>query len=223
MRWRRHDPSARGSNDTPLAYTLFEPDELSAIARRAEERGAKTASFLLWALDRAVYDPVAEPAPTHIWALPVNMRGAVGGDLEQLDIVAVAIPVPVPERGTPAQVKSAIRACLEDDAHWAAWYALRILASLGPDRIRSQVTSYYSRSTYASVGTFTSVGPYDVADAGWVAVVPPPLRTHPIAAGAVTVGGRLALALTIHPVLGPVDPNPLIERWRAYAEGKLTD
>jgi hypothetical protein len=150
------------------------------------------------------------------------MRGAVGA-LEGLQNVAVAIPVSVAERASPAQVKSAIRAALESDAHWGAWYAIRLLAALGPARIRSQVTSYYARPRHASLGTFSSVGPYDIPDAGWVALVPPPLRTHPIAAGVVKLGGRLSLSLQVHPVLGGVDPNPLVARWRAYAEGTLTD
>jgi hypothetical protein len=220
--WRSYDGQARGSNQTPLGYTLFEPDQTLAIAARARERGASMNSFLLWALDRSVHRDLAEPSPTHIWALAVNMRGAVG-PLEHLDNVAVAVPIAFAADASPADVKRAIRSCLEADTHWGAWYALRVLAALGAARIRSQVTGFHQRDRHSSVGTFSSVGPYDVAEAGWIVFAPPALKTHPVAAGAVRIGGRLALALHVHPVLGPVDPQPLVNRWRALLEGAPAD
>ena len=50
------------------------------------------------------------------------------------------------------------------------------------------------------------------------------MRTHPVAAGAVNTGGRLALALQTHPILGPVsDATVLAARWRDYARGTLVE
>src|ERR1700722_17226890 len=39
--WRRFDHAAHGAADAPFAYTLFEREEVRAIAKRAEAHGAR--------------------------------------------------------------------------------------------------------------------------------------------------------------------------------------
>jgi hypothetical protein len=213
--WRQFDPTATGSAETVVAHTLFDRDEVRAIAERAESQGARTNSLLLWALDRAVYPELAGPSRFHRWAVPVNLRGALGR-LEALANVASFVGVDVAEGASPADVKNAIKSRLERNAHWGAWYAFRLMGYLGTWYMRRYARKYYARPGHSWVGTFSHVGPYE-EDAGWIYAVPPVTRTHPVAASATTVGGRLTLALHTHPVLGSTDVATMMKRWRGEA------
>jgi hypothetical protein len=216
--WRRFDPAARGSLETVVAHAFFDRDEVEALARRAEARGARTNSFLLWALDRAIYGELASPSPEHRWAVPVTLRGAVGR-LEALANVASFVGVNIVEGASPADVKNAIKSQLEHNAHWGSWYAFRLMGYLGSRFMRRYAVKYYARPTHSWVGTFSNVGPFE-EDAGWIYAVPPVTRTHPVSASATTVGGRMTLGIHTHPVLGKTDVGDLVSRWRAYIEGK---
>jgi hypothetical protein len=150
------------------------------------------------------------------------MRGAVG-ELDELPNVVVAIAIDLAEKGSPRDARDAMRAALRGNAHWGAWYALRLLNAFGERRIRRFAAKFNARPRPVSMGTFSSVGPLEVEDAGWICCVPPVMRTHPVAAGAVNTGGRLALAIQTHPILGPVDATVLATRWRDYARGTLVE
>ncbi len=215
--WRQFEPKARGSAEPPFAYALFEPDEVKAIARRAEAVGARSNSFLLWGLDRAVYGDVANRSHVHRWAVPVNLRGALRG-AERIGNVASAISVRINDDAKPADVKKAIRDQLERNAHWGVWDAFRLLGYLGGWSMRRYATRYCARDDHSWVGTFSNLGPFDL-DAGWICGTPPVTRSHPISAAAINVGGRLSLAIQIHPALGPLDLERVMRRWRGYIEG----
>jgi hypothetical protein len=217
--WRRFDPAARGTTAARLAHAFFDRRATEALASRAEAEGATTNARLLWALDRAVYPVLAHPMPLHRWAVAVNLLGAARG-AETMATAAALVGVLLPEAGSSRDVRRALGDRLRAHAHWGAWDAMHLLGALGVGAMRRYADRYYARPGHSWVGGFSNVGAWDV-DGGYWYALQPVTRTQPVGAAAVTVGGRLGLALQVHPALGEVSAADLMGRWRGVLEGDL--
>jgi hypothetical protein len=199
-----------------VAHAFFDRQATTAIAARAEHAGTTVNSFLLWSLDRAVYPLVARPAPLHRWSISVNMLGAAPGS-ERMANAATMVGILLDERGSAADIRKTIGDRLRRHAHWGSWDAMRLLARSGERSMRRYAARYYARGSHSWVGGFSNVGGWDV-DAGYWYAVQPVTITQPIGAAAVTMGGRLGLALHVHASLAPVDVTALMGAWRGELE-----
>lgn len=201
--WRRFEGgrTPAGPPSRP-AWRLLPADASGRIEAAAEARGVSSNSLLLAALDRAVAPRLVRELRPSLWLVPVNMRGAVqaGRDTQNQSSF---LPVTVPRDGPPEAVHGEVRRLLAAQVHWAAWAVAMVLPRwVSRARYTAYVKKYHARSGHPWLGTFSNLGAWDVPDAtdGWV-FAPPTARTVPLAAGAVTLRGRLGLALDAHPVL----------------------
>ena len=116
-------------------------------------------AHLLWALDRAVYGQLAEPNPWHAWTLSVNMRGAVGDSSTSCRTWSSRSPSTSPRRGNRATRETPCAPRSGGNAHWGAWYALRLLNAFGERRIRRFAAKFNARPRPVSMGTFSASAP----------------------------------------------------------------
>jgi len=220
--WRRFEgaKAPAGPASRP-AWRLLQAEASARIEAAAEARGVSGNSLLLSALDRAAAPRlVREPQPS-LWLMPVNMRGAVKIERDTQNQSSF-LPVAVPRDGEPEAVHGEVRRLLSAQVHWAAWAVAVVLPRwVSRARYSAYVKKYHARPGHPWLGTFSNLGAWDVPDGrdGWV-FAPPTARTVPLAAGAITLRGRLGLALDAHPVLD-LPPGELFELLDAWIDAAL--
>jgi hypothetical protein len=214
--WKRFDWSARGPA-AGLAWHALSVEETARLRERAERLEVSVNTLLLWTLDRAVRALwlAEEPRGGRRWLIPVNLRGAVRLSRDTANhasfIAALA-------RGdaTPAEIHASVRASARRLSHWGAWWWLGISRWIGEGGML-RLMEYYEKRRHSWMGSFSNIGEWN-AGSGTGDVrffCPPASRSHPVASGAVTWNGRVALSVQLHPGLspGPEGARATMDAW----------
>lgn len=210
--WKRYDRSIVAGIPKAIGWAVLTPEESKRLAKRA---ATSMNSRLLWALDRAVSELLAEPHATRLWLMPVNMRGATEASLTMVNAVS-AIPIAFDEGAAPEAVHAAIKEMFQAHAQWGNWDLSMLRAKFGYAAIRAALHAYYARPRHAWMGTFSNLG--DLSDPKHEAKytfigVPPPSVSHPLTGAIMGWGGRITLTVQAHPVLDASAEDAM--RWAA--------
>lgn len=224
VRWKKFDPTRRFAGDrTPPPWRLLTAEETARGVARAEELGVSPNTLLLTTLDAAVAPRLIDGDAPSLWMIPVNMRGAVKASRETANQSSY-LPVQIPRGAAPPAVHAEIKARLASGVHWAVWTNFSLGYWLGRTFYKKALRSYYDRAGHPWLGSFTNFGAWPLPgdDDGGIAdgfvAGPPPLKTVPVGAGALTWKGRLGLVLHAHPSL--LVDQAEVDRWLdAWVEG----
>ena len=195
-----------GSGEDTLVSDWLDRAPTDALRRRAEAAGVSLNSVLLSTLNRAVMETLVwRPAPGR-WLYPVNMRGAVSGPRDDMNLSS-GFYLPVSPDDHPAVLDQAVRRALRAQRHWLFWHGARIGRWVGQGGV-DWLCDRFLKGT-PSLGSFTSLGEWwlDLRSAGFssralVTLCGPGSPNHPVSNGVMIVNGRLTLSLKLDPSLG---------------------
>lgn len=228
-RWRDFDTSRAGPAHTAAPASLFlSDDEYRRMYEAAGAAGVSATSWLLWALDGALRQTLAEPEATLPWVFPVNLRGAVPASTSWENQCS-GLNVVLPPGSSPDGLHAQIRRRLQAQEHWWQWRLLTLGRWLG----QGCVTLLYRLArgrpgshagSYSNLGQWPLPGMHaqtpEAAGITGVACTSPGSPAYPVSTGIVEWNRRLSLSCRVHPVIAS-DPvaaaSRLLEAWRAVA------
>lgn len=192
--------SLRGKPSSCAGYA-FSAEESAALQRKF---GVVASAFLLHSLDCAA-NPVFLKSPcTRRWIMPINGRGFVTQEKTYANVSCPLFLTIAPGDSLPTLV-AAMKSYVARKLYWGGWLQTQI-PTFFPDAV---LRYFVRRSGNEAFGLFSHLGNWQVLqekdlwdlNARWVAL---PFATGhaPVAATALSVNGRLTLALALHPSLG---------------------
>ncbi|MFT6599632.1 MAG: hypothetical protein ACJATD_000467 [Alloalcanivorax sp.] len=221
-RWR--DFSDAGDGGVQSVWLDAEPT--AALRRRARHAGVSLNTLLLLALNQAVAATLLQAPVAGRWLYPVNMRGAVIRDRDDMNLSSGFYLTVAPE-DTPARLDRRVRQALADNRHWLYWYAAQVGRLVGQRGVDWLCGRFLRGAPH--LGSFTSLGEWhlDLTQAGFspralVTLCGPGSPNHPVSNGAMIVNGCLTLSLKLDPVLGAdaAVTRTCLEHWRAGLEAE---
>jgi hypothetical protein len=177
--------SAHGRN---LGTEILTHSQTLRVRARAVRAGVTVNSLLLSALAEVVAR-ILPPGTVQAWSVPVNLRGAIAVDRDVANHISFLFPV-FARDCDPAAVHAVMQAELRSGAV-ELYY--RFMAST-PPKYRRPLANRGAHVTgiFSNLGDWSAVAPEEQAP--WV-FCPPAIPSQPLAAGVVTVAGRLSLML----------------------------
>lgn len=205
-RWENRIDTTGESVGSVFAHLNVEQtDQLKA---KAKELGGSLNSLLCWALDRAAQDFFLKSGSERKWVCPVNMRGAVGKEMDYGN-VAASIIMNFRSEQTPQNIRSEFRDYFKKQLHMGSWLytnMARFVGLKGTRRVAKKIKD-------VGVGVFSNMGPWPqetyektdqtpvgVESRAW-AVAPPASQVLPVGCAILEWHGRLSLGLQLHPCL----------------------
>jgi hypothetical protein len=200
--WKRRE--AKGAEQHYLK--VVEQDSMARLRKWTRDQGASLNAYLLRELQTALTPYLNNPEESLPWLFPINMRGAFP-ELSLQTNQSSFLPLSISPQTSPALIHQNIKDALAADLHFAIWDFHNLLSRLG-EKVRIYLSNRsYSRSfwmgTYSDVGEWRTNGAYEALGPGeiWYAL-PPGSRNYPVSFTHITVNGRTAFCLRIHPSLG---------------------
>ena len=222
-RWRVFEPVP--GDGVPLSCWLDQA-ATAALRQRASAEGVSLNTLLLASLNRAVADTLLLDDAPGRWLYPVNMRGAVAGPRDDMNLSS-GFYVTVSPDDPPQVLDQAIRRALHAQRHWLFWHGARIGRWVGQAGVDWLCDRFLKGSP--NMGSFTSLGEWrlDLAAAGFspaalLTLCGPGSPNHPVSNGAMIVNGQLTLSLKLDPALGADRSvtRDCLERWCAILEAR---
>jgi len=212
--WKEFDHGWRGGSPeaacpSALAWRSLSVGQTQRLLRNAASHGASFNSLALWALHQAVAPSLVADSGPSLWAMPVNLRGAVASASEAANQFAVVdIELPQASSVAPREVHARIKQLLAQGAHWQAWDAWNIGERVGLDGMR-MLFEKSLRAGRMKTGLYSNLGEWDdrrtTPAVDWVFLAPVS-KGVPFAACLLTWRGRLTAAIQAHPALA-TDPS----------------
>ncbi len=199
--------------DHAVAWRCFSRAETAAIVAGARTEGVTVNSALLWALARATAAEMDGDAG--VWLVPVNLRGLVQQRVPHANHIGF-LHVRVGRDASARGVHDAVRGEIARGAHWGAWTLANLGEALG-ERAIEGIARARRPGRRGTLGVFSNLGALDGDGRDAWLFCPPTSLSQPLAVGALTWNGRLALLLQFHPSLSrsAADARALLDRWTA--------
>ncbi len=223
---RRYDPKRLGDCQVKLAgspgavaFVVCDEAESRRIVHAASSRSVTVNSLLLHSLARASAPAFAVGNGPMLWGVPVNMRTRGARDYGN---IWTLLYVEVNERLGVADVHRVVQDELDKSVHHGS-FALTWLMSRMPAQTRKDVVT--QMGALPATGVFSNLGSWEIPSGRPWVFCPPPSGGGPVAAGCVTVNGRLGLMIQIHGSLAavPVATADVLERWKRLAMDPTAD
>lgn len=211
-RWKSFDASKVGE-PSGRAHRFLSAEDTQRLRERAKTASVSVNSLLAWALAYAVREEVDRAAASAmLFDIPVNLRGAPRvAEASSAGNVFATLTVDL-GLASPAAVHAAIQTALSRGEHWSSWGSLVVGREQGLEFVRGAAKSAAVPAAFGfRVGVFSNLGVWTSATHAGVVFCPPPAPRTPLAAGAVTLDGRLGLMLSTH--AGLAEAAPRLEGW----------
>ncbi|EKF73457.1 hypothetical protein A11A3_13470 [Alcanivorax hongdengensis A-11-3] len=219
--WRSFD----GHDEPSSMQTLcLSQEQTDALLQRLKQNGVSLNAALLRALQRAVDDTLLAYPVRGSWLYPVNMRGAVPMDCDEMNLSS-AFYTSVSGLDSLAEIADRLRRQLRANLHWRMWHLARIGRFVG----RRGVNWLSDRMANGQqhLGSFSNLGHWqvDMASGGFpedavMAICAPGSPRYPVANGVLIVNGRMTLSMKLHESLGAgaVTAKSCLRRWQFHLE-----
>jgi hypothetical protein len=191
-----------------VVFAFLTREQTKQLKDQAIQSEGTMNSLLCWALDSAAQEFFLVPGSERKWVCPVNMRGAVGKEMDYGN-VAASIIMNFKDEETPASIRSHFREYFKNQIHFGAWLYTNMARFVGLKGTRKVAKKIKD----VGVGVFSNMGAWpqetyhktsqtkDNQDFKAWAVAPPASQVLPVGCAALEWEGRLSLALQLHPCL----------------------
>lgn len=181
---------------SPPPHFSFDSQTTGLIESRALAEQVSVNSLLIYCLNRAASILLLNEPVKNKWMIPVNMRGSTGVTDDTAN-QASCVLCEIPSQGTAQDIHRSIKNQFAADAHWHTWRLLNIGKFIGRGALRYLYRREY-RASAPWTGVFSNLGNWTLESEGAWYFTPPTTRGCPVSAGAITINGRLHLALHTH-------------------------
>jgi len=213
----RHLGDRFSGDHTPVTAgaVVFSETETRNIAILAQSQSVPVNSYLLAAIHPIVYETMTDRRGPLVWFIPVDLRPWLKKYPQHMNIFS-AFTIALENAETATGVHEKIGRMFSRQVHWFLWLKLRFASRLGIfEHIakRRRKTEFHFHDGKKLCAIFSNLGSWQVNSISGkkcppLLFSPPPNASAPVAAGAVTVNGRLTLTLRVHPAL-QVPPREL--------------
>lgn len=188
-------------------FAFLTQEQSVKLKERASQQNGTLNSLLCWALDQAAQDFFLYPQSERKWVCPVNMRGAVGKEMDYGN-VAASIVMNFKGEESPESIRSHFREYFKKQLHLGAWLYTNMARYVGLRGTRKVAKKIKD----VGVGVFSNMGAWpqetykkstpgpDEQRKAWAAA-PPTSQVLPVSCAALEWKGRVSLALQLHPCL----------------------
>lgn len=189
-------------------FAFLTREQTLKLKERALQRKGSLNSLLCWALDQATQDYFLASNSERKWVCPVNMRGAVGKEMDYGN-VAASIIMNLKKEESPETIRFYFRDYFKKQIHFGSWTYSNMARFIGLRATRRVA----KRVKDVGVGVFSNMASWpqetyklssgkmeEKNNQAW-AVAPPTSQVLPVSCAALEWKGQQSLALQLHPCL----------------------